>query len=272
MRISIRNGISYLIQFDHIQVHGGKALAGYAFTFTLNGKRSVNEFPSVIFDITLSLSTVLQERQIISSIPSSPQLIQFVKSAESERADFLVILSKEQINAIEEYRQEKDLQLNFGLSALTSLSGLIDKSFDCVDATIPREQWLKALKDSGFRQTILFEIPMPEVDEAFGAFISKAQEFLEIGHYKDAVMQCRHILETIESVRSDKKLSSSANDKAHSNERKDMTAIERMLSLREQLKNVCQLGAHGSEFFTRSQAKAVLSMTLVLLAEPTVGV
>lgn len=54
-------------------------------------------------------------------------------------------------------------------------------------------------------------------------------------------------------------------------ERKNMSSDERLLSLREQLKNVCQLGAHGSESFTRSQAKAVLGMTMALLAEPTVG-
>lgn len=50
-----------------------------------------------------------------------------------------------------------------------------------------------------------------------------------------------------------------------------MSSIDRLLSLREQLKNVCQLGAHGTEDFTRSQAKAVLGMTMALLAEPTVG-
>jgi hypothetical protein len=46
-----------------------------------------------------------------------------------------------------------------------------------------------------------------------------------------------------------------------------MTAIERILSLRKQIK----IGAHSSESFTRSQAKAVLGMTMALLAEPAVG-
>ncbi len=41
--------------------------------------------------------------------------------------------------------------------------------------------------------------------------------------------------------------------------------------MREQLKNVCQLGAHGDESFTRSQAKSILAMTMALLAEPTIG-
>ena len=85
-------------------------------------------------------------------------------------------------------------------------------------------------------------------------------------------MQCRHIIEHLESVREDKAISSEANKKAQDRQlRKDMTAIERMLSLREQIKNVCQLGAHGSEDFSRSQARAVLGMTMALLTEPTVG-
>lgn len=47
--------------------------------------------------------------------------------------------------------------------------------------------------------------------------------------------------------------------------------IKHLMDLREQLKNVCQLGAHGSEPFSQSQARTVLGMTKVLLAEPTVG-
>lgn len=53
--------------------------------------------------------------------------------------------------------------------------------------------------------------------------------------------------------------------------REGMTPIERMLATRETLKSICHLGPHGSEQFTRSQAKAVLAMTLSLLAEPTIG-
>jgi len=58
---------------------------------------------------------------------------------------------------------------------------------------------------------------------------------------------------------------------ARSNDRQDINAVERLLSLREKLKNVCQLGVHGTEEFTRSQKKAVLSITMALLAEPTAG-
>lgn len=84
-------------------------------------------------------------------------------------------------------------------------------------------------------------------------------------------MQCRHIIESIEELRDDKREAMDANRMAHSSARKEMSSIERLLSLREQLKNVCQLGGHGREAFTRSQALSVLGMTMALISEPTVG-
>jgi len=139
------------------------------------------------------------------------------------------VLSKEQVNALEEYRQDNDLTLNFGLRALT-LSGSVPRSsYDTSDVIIQREQWLQALNSAGFRQTILFEVPLPSVSDDFANLYSKAQGFIETGHYKESVIQCRHIIEKIESTRGDKAQSSEANKKAHNRqERQNMNSIERL--------------------------------------------
>jgi hypothetical protein len=272
MRISIRNNSSYIIEFDQLIVSGREAAGGYAFSFTLRGSRPACSAPVSIFDISLSLSLSDPVRPLLNAVPSSTQVVQCHSFANnSEQIHFECVLTKGQVNAIEDYRLEGDLKLNVGLRALTTSSDGLLTSFDVADVVVPREHWLNALKSAGFRQTLLFEVPLPSVSEELTGIISKAQEFIETGHYKDAVMQCRHIIEQIEKVRDDKNQSSAANTKAHSKERKDMSSIERLLSVREQLKNVCQLGAHGNEFFTRSQAKTVLAMTVALLAEPTVG-
>lgn len=272
MRISIRNNSSYIIEFDQLIVSGREAAGGYAFSFTLRGSRPACSAPVSIFDISLSLSLSDPVRPLLNAVPSSTQVVQCHSFANnSEQIHFECVLTKGQVNAIEDYRLEADLKLNVGLRALTTSDDGLFTSFDMTDVVIPREHWLNALKSAGFRQTLLFEVPFPSVSEELTGIISKAQEFIETGHYKDAVMQCRHIIEQIEKVRDDKKQSSAANAKAHSKERQDMSSIERLLSLREQLKNVCQLGAHGSEYFTRSQAKVVLAMTMALMAEPTVG-
>lgn len=272
MRISIRHSSTYLIEFDQLIVNGREAVGGYAFSFILRGSRQACNAPVSIFDISLSLSLADPVRPLLIAVPSSTQVVQCHNFPNnSEQIHFECVLTKGQVNAIEDYRLEGDLKLNVGLRALTTSGDGLLTSFDVVDVVIPREHWLNALKSAGFRQTLLFEVPLPSVAEELTGIMSKAQEFIETGHYKDAVMQCRHIIEQIEKIRDDKKQSSAANAKAHSKERQDMSSIERLLSLREQLKNVCQLGAHGSEYFTRSQAKAVLAMTIALLAEPTVG-
>lgn len=273
MRISIKNNGNDLIEFNQFNINGREAAGGYGFTFLLKGNRRGCENPMAIFDIRLSLALPAPVKPVLTSIPSSIQIIQCTQYPNNnEQLSFEVVLTKEQVNALEEYRQDKDLGLNIGLRALTSSSGAPVSNYEYEDVIVPREEWLKALNAAGFRQTILFEIPLPPGTNELNNFYAKAQEFIESGHYKEAVMQCRHIIEQIESMRGDKKCSGTANSKAHSTDRKDMTAIERLLSLREQLKNICQIGAHGNEFLTRSQAKVVLAMTMVLLAEPTVGV
>jgi hypothetical protein len=274
MRISIRHNSDDIVEFNQFSVHGKEAAGGYGFTFLLKGNCRRCENPISIFDIRLSLALSAPVKPVLTSIPSSIQLIQCTQYPNNnQQLPFEVVLTKEQVNALEEYRQDKDLKLNIGLRALTSSNSTPFASYEHKDVIVPREQWLKALSNSGFRQTLLFEVPLPsKADEIVGLY-SKAQEFIETGHYKDVVMQCRHIIEKIESIREDKTLSSAANKKAHNRQqRQGMTSIERLLSLREQLKNVCQLGAHGDESFTRSQARTVLAMTMALIAEPTVGI
>lgn len=272
MRISIRHNSSYVVELDQLFVHGREASGGYAFTFVLRGGRQACEVTISIFDISMSLSLSNPIRPLMVSVPSSNQVIQCHNfPGNDEQIHFEAILTKEQVNALEEHRQEGDLILNLGLRALTSSGDSLLSSFDVEDVVIPREHWLNALRNAGYRQTLLFEVPLPFASENLTDNLSRAQEFIETGHYKDAVMQCRHIVEQIELMRGDKKKSGAANTKAHSNERRDMSSIERLLSLREQLKNICQLGAHGSEDFTRSQARVVLGITTVLLSEPTVG-
>lgn len=273
MRISISENGDAIAEFDQLKIHGREAVGGYAFTFVLRGTRKACEKNISIFDIRLSITLAEPIKPLVHFIPASNQCIQCPPYPNnSERLAFEMVLSKEQINALEEYRQDNDLKLNFGLRALTLTGSVPTSSYDISDVTIQREQWLQALNSAGFRQTILFEVPLPFVSDDLAKLYSKAQGFIETGHYKESVIQCRHIIEKIELNREDKSLSSAANKKAHDRqERQSMNSIERLLSMREQLKNVCQLGAHGDEEFTRSQAKSILAMTMALLAEPTIG-
>lgn len=273
MRISIRHNNTYIIEFSQFVIHGRLAAGGYAFTVSMRGGRQASGRPFTIFDINLAISLADLSNPLLLSIPSSSRMVECtIYPNNNEQVSFEFILDKMQINAIEEYRQDRDLKLNISLRALMTSTDALLSSFDATDIVVPRESWLKALENSGFRKTILFEVPLPSVPDYISSLISNAQEFIEIGHYKQAVTQCRLIIERIETLRNDKRSSVEAVRKTKDQkEREGMTPIERMLATRETLKSICHLGPHGSEQFTRSQAKAVLAMTLSLLAEPTVG-
>lgn len=273
MRISISFNSRNIIEFDQLSVHGREAAGGFGFVYALKGTKRAVENEMAVFDIRLSLALMNSNIAIEPSTPSSSQIIQCNKYQNTnEQLHFEMVFSKEIVNALEEYRQETDLKLCIGLRAMSAAKDGLSTSFDSCDVVIPREQWIQALKKAGFRNTVLFEVPIPYASSEFSKVISKAQEFVETGHYKDAVMQCRLIIEKIEILRGDKSSALAANKKTQNrSDREAINCIERMLALRESIKSICHLGAHESECFTRSQAKAVLAMTLSLLAEPTVG-
>lgn len=271
MRLSITHNGNPIVDFNQVQVFGRSALGGYAISFILKGIACHYALGATVTNISLTLSAGSGGKPICSFIPSSCQFKKFNNAGTEEQLHFEIVFSQSQLNSIEDYRKDGDLHLGIGLKAVTLLNDQGSDSCGIDTCIIQRQQWLEALKLANARNTLLFEIPLPYTESGLSNLIAKAQEFIETGHYKDAVMQCRHIVEQVELIRGDKKESGAANAKAHGNERKDMSSIERLLSLREQLKNVCQLGAHGSEDFTRSQAKAVLGATLALLSEPTIG-
>jgi len=274
MRVSVRHNSIDIAEFNQIDVHGRSAAGGYGFTFILRGNSQGCESPILVFDIKLSIAISTPSIMLLTSIPSSTQLLQFNQYPNNnQQLPFEVVLTKEQINALEEYRQNKELSLNLGLKVLISGNDTVQANYDCENFVIPREQWLQALSNSGFRKTLLFEIPLPASAEEVEALYSKAQEFIETGHYRDAVMQCRHIIEQVEALRDDKKQAIEANKRSQSRiERQNMSSRERMLSLREHVKSICHLGAHGGEEFTRSQSKTILAMTMSILSESTVGI
>ncbi|PMN69389.1 hypothetical protein [Enterovibrio norvegicus] len=275
MRLSIRQNGDERINYNQVTINGWRAAGLYGFTIVLKGTSSACPVPVLISSIRINLTLADPSLPLLKSLPASSPLVKCQNyHNDNQQLAFEFCLTKEQINALEEHRKFGDLVLKFDLSAIVSSKEEAFETYDIETATIPREKWLSALNQSGFRQTLLFEVPVPfEVDRLdLNTLYAKAQEFIEIGHYKDAVMQCRHIIEHAEKARNDSKHSKEANRKAQDRTtRQEMSANERMLSLREQIKNICQLGAHGSESFTRSQSKTVLGITMALLAEPTVG-
>ena len=272
IRLSIRHNSRYIIEFDRVRFGGKQGLGGFVITIGLEGSRIPSEKPITITDISLSLSTEGGAMPIVLNVPSSIRVISCHEYAGKENVFFEALLTKDQVLAIEEYRKSEDLSIRIDLRALIICDDGISSSFEVSGHSVPKQEWLNALKSARFQDSVLLEIPIPEVSGNIRQAVTKSQEFIDQGHYNEAVGQCRKIIEALEAIRGDADAAKQASKKLlGKGDRESMTVIERMLAMREQVKNISHLGMHGDEPFTRSQARAVLSATLSLLAEPTVG-
>ncbi|MGR0278824.1 hypothetical protein ACUM5Y_07230 [Marinomonas dokdonensis] len=271
MWLDISRGSYRLVEFNQASIRGLNALGENSFVLSLQGARTTEK--ARILNIRISIFSKGDRNNIASNLSSNEQLIELNGHPGNQSLSFSVSLTNEQLLAIEDYRQFGDLALHCRLEALVlSEDGDIRQSNSDSDYHIPQQEWVKALNQSGFQDSYLYEIPLPATISDIKAMLSKAQSCIDIGDYQNAVMECRRIIERVEELRGDHSQARTASNKLKDNGlRKGMTANERALALREGVKNICQLGAHGSEEFSRSQARMILGMTLTLLSEPTVG-
>lgn len=260
-----------LVEFNQVSIRGLNALGKNSFVLHLQGPRTTEK--ARVLNIRLSILSKGDRNDIASNLSSNEQLIELNGYSGNQSLSFNLSLSNEQLLAVEDYRQFGDLGLHFRLEALVLCGDdEIKSSYSDIDYYIPQQEWVSALNQSGYHDTYLYEIPLPATSPDIKSMLSKAQSCIDIGDYQNAIMECRRIIELVEILRKDKNAASTANKKLQNNDlRMSMTVNERILALREGVKNICQLGAHGNEDFSRTQARLVLGMTLALLSEPTVG-
>lgn len=188
---------------------------------------------------------------------------------------FHYYLSGSQISAVEKARGTGDLNLSIWLYGATHYSGKTSTFTSQESLKILKQEWLEALDKMGYKKTLLFELPMPSEnynpDKDILEILQRAQNHILNGAYQESAGLCRQAIEIIEKQRDDQDKSRDAVNKYRSLERKDMSVDERMLLLREILKNITHLGNHPEDSFSRYQAQSILGMTVALLSSPEVG-
>lgn len=201
-------------------------------------------------------------------------IVTWHKYSNDEQIGFLFYLSTSQVAAIEEARNSSDLKIGVWLSGEISQNERSSTFIDRGIFTIPKQEWLEVLSRMNYKQTLLFELPLPSddiFDSDLKTLLERAQNHILNGHYQESVGLCRQAIEVIEKVNEDKSLGSNA-VKKYKDQRADMSGTERMLFLREALKNIAHLGSHHADDFSRQQAQAILGMTVALLSCPEVGI
>jgi hypothetical protein len=185
---------------------------------------------------------------------------------------FFVPLSTAQVEALEKVRAGGDLNIYVWFTGFVIQAGKLYDFSDGSPFTLPQQQWLVALGEMEFSRSLIFEVRFFEKNGNGGdspeALLHNAWQHFNKGHYSDAISHCRKAIEFVEQHNGDKASASEAISK-YKTSREDMNISERILFLREALKNVTQLGIHytGDSDFSRRQAQAILGTTIALVAD-----
>lgn len=207
------------------------------------------------------------QRMIGVAVPDS-STIRISPYSTDIQVGFRLPIAAAQIEDIERRRNGAGFKLALWFAAELEQAGQSKSNYGQHEFPVQQQDWIEALSRMEYRRTMLFELPIPSSDDPIGLLVAKAQASLHKGEYDQAVALCRQAIEKTEGLASDKSAASRAVNK-YRDDRKGMDTTERLLFLRESLKNTTHLAAHASENhsgYSRDQAKAILGTAIALLS------
>jgi len=275
MPLSIKNSTSNTIaEIRTIQIHGKRGVGNYALLFRLNmiPIRIQQEYVVRDLQLRVELHTNNGNRIMGWTNKDGTGVIQLNQYSGPQDVFFFMPLSSAQIEALEKQRAGGDLNIYVWFTGYVIQSNRLYDFTDGSPFTISQQQWLDALGEMEFARSLLFEIKFfdasGEGKDSLEGLLRSAWQHFNKGHYTEAVTNCRKAIEFVEKHNGNKDKSSDAVGKFKT-DRENMTLEERMLFLREAIKNVTQLGVHYSSDadFNRRQTQAILGSTIALIAD-----
>lgn len=258
-----------------ISVHGFPGCGIYGLYIILKVGAGNLKSEAFLSQLQCRIELVAPTLKIGNGFIEGHPVIRWTEYSETEQLGFHFYLSGSQVDAIESCRCSRDIKFGVWLSGTVQYEGKPQNFSDRIEYVVQKQQWLEALKAMNYQESLLFELQMPKQDDSiedgFRELLKRAQSHIFNGHYQESVGLCRQAIEIVEKGRNDKNKATAAVSKYKDN-RHEMDSDERMLFLREGLKNITQLGAHHGDEFSRNQAQAVLGMTVALLSSPEVGI
>ncbi|MDH5785855.1 MAG: hypothetical protein OEZ16_09645 [Chromatiales bacterium] len=264
-----------LAEVKSVSIHGNQGCGVYVLYLSLKVIAGNLTSDAFLSQLSCRLEVGKQPIKLANGEYEAAPVVRWTQYTEDTQLGFFFYLSSSQVNAIEQVRNSGDAPISVWLSGSVSYEGKSQSFLDKGDYVIPKQQWLQALAEMHYQDTLLFELLMPSGTDSNSSevksLLERAQSHILNGHYQEAIGLCRQAIEFVENYRDDKKQASQAVEK-YKDRRKEMNVIERMLFLREGLKNITHLGNHNSEEFSRQQAQSVLGITVALLSSPEIGV
>jgi hypothetical protein len=274
MQINVQNNNHQTVaNIQHVQVHGQPGVGSYTLLMRLTFQPVAIKIQTILRNLRIRIGLPDSARPIIAWGEKDDQgPITFTEYSNSNDAFFYVSLSTSLLNALEQIRGGGDLNLQIILTG-TTIQGASAQDFAQMgNYVIPQQQWVTALGEMNFMRSLLYEIKfkgnLTNKPSSAESLLHNAIQHFSKGHYTESVGYCRKIIEYLEKNEANKEKAINTVSK-YKSAREDMTLEERILFLREALKNATQLSVHHTEDgeFSRKQANAILGITIALIGD-----
>jgi len=254
-------------ELREVKVHGLPGIGTYTLAFVLHFSATQPRAETTIRNVTVRLDWGDNEQRMIGVALPDGLSARIHQHSTNIPIGFRLSLSAAQIEGIEKRRNGGNFKLSLWFMGDVEQAGQSHGVVGTHEFEVRQQDWIEALERMEYRRTMLFELPVPSSDAPVGELVAKAQAFLHKGDYEQAVILCRQAIEKIEVLVDDKSAVGQAVKKYRS-AREEMDTTERLLFLRESLKNATHLAVHHSPNhcgFSRDQAKAILGATISLI-------
>lgn len=268
MSIGIDDPNGYRVaELREVKVHGLPGVGSYTLVFVLHFAATQPRAETTLRNVTVRLDWGDNEQRMIGVALPDGLSARIHQHSTNFPIGFRLSLSAAQIEGIEKRRNGGNFKLSLWFMGDVEQAGQSHGVVGTHEFEVRLQDWIEALERMEYRRTMLFELPVPSSDAPVGELMAKAQAFLHKGDYEQAVILCRQAIEKIEVSADDKSAAGQAVKKYRS-AREEMDTTERLLFLRESLKNATHLAVHHSPNhcgFSRDQAKAILGATISLI-------
>lgn len=221
-----------LAEVRSVSAHGVPGCGVYVLHLQLKILAANLKSKALISQLSCRIETTNPSLKISDGVLEGHPVIEWFEYTDESQLGFFFYLSANQISAIENFRNSGDLKLSIWLSGVVNYEGQVNDFYGKDDYVISKQQWLEALSSMKYKDTLLFELPMPKQDgsdkDKLKELLERAQSHLINGHYQESVGLCRQAIELIEELRKDKKEAANAAAK-YKEKRKEMNINERML-------------------------------------------
>lgn len=138
---------------------------------------------------------------------SDPQPVIYAGASHTCSVGLCIDLSSTQLEAIEERRLGRGLDVILRLSGVGSSADGFFSIGDTASLQVNQGTWIEVLERMGYRHTMLLEIPMPIVTSATPMtnaidHLRAAQEYMLRGEWRQSVAATRDVMESIALVHS----------------------------------------------------------------------